>query len=994
MTEESPPETRGRLTRGDKKAWDGLRTGFQYLLAVINLVFKRLRHNLGLILSAEIGILTVLSLVVCVPLFTNAVLSQVLHQQLAEKALKNQRTLFGMHAYYTDLPGYSAMKPENADLVTAYIDAYLTQRMGLQVERIVYEFTTKAFYWKPLKTQSSQPPFQFVYLSLIGSSILPEKAVLVEGSWPDPNFMPAQASDPIPVAVLEESADRNYFNVGDVFEANGLKVEVKGIFRAVDPSDRAWFYSPEITLKNSFWVPQEYFRNTFRQVYPEAIDRPLYYTSWYVMAADESLRFENSLAYSRQLTRLDANLRRMIPSLNIDYSPLDMLQAYEARLQAMMMLFYAAGAPMLILALLFTSLTAAIAVQELAQETVTMRARGMSLRQGIVVNISESLVLLIIGIPFVLLLGWLGASLMGRSESFLQFGGSIVPGFSAGDIRLDWLAWAGLVIVVARLLPQLSLARATVVSLKQEKGRSQRKPFWERYYLDFLLLIPGIYTYITLRGLTQPVQALSDLAVSGEQARYDPMMFAAASLFAIACCMIGLRLFPWLMRLAALLTERIGSPGPYLGVQEVVRRPQEHSSAVLLIMISLSLAVYSASMAKTLNRWVYDSHYYQAGADLVVREYAIPNPAGAPGERPAETTQVVDAVAGVSGLLSLERQLDRPEIKASTLVGKYGCTYMLDNYNHECDLMGIDRLTFPRVSYYRDDFARESLGALMNSLAANPQGILARQSFLDATGLAVGSPLKIKASSPTLGLDLNQEMTIVGAYDYFPSIYPNATASDDPELPVFITNLDALFGSPEAVLGYDVWLDLQEGTSTLALTAQLQETALLQRRAVRVLGDAPSAILEAISQPEWVGLFGILNVGFLLTGLMPGIGFVLYSFASLRRRFIQLGILQAIGLSTTQLVGSVVLEQLLLMSLALAGGAAIGFLTSYLFLPLLQISAIPGAPVPPFQVLIGWGEAAWLVGFFGLVLLVTIGLTTAYLVRIKVFQAVKMGESI
>jgi putative ABC transport system permease protein len=987
MSENTPETPRRRLETVGKNAWNGLRATIQYLLAVLRLVFKRLRYNLGLTLSAEIGILTVLSLVVCVPLFTNAVLSQVLQQQLAEKALKNQRSLFGLHAYYTDQPGYSPMTPESADMVTGYMDAYIRQRMGLQVERIVQEFTTKAFYWKPLKTQSSQPPFQFVYLSLLGSSILPEKAVLVEGSWPEPDFLPASANEPIPVAVLEDSADRNYFNVGDVFEANGLQVEVKGIFRPVDPADRAWFYTPEITLKNSFWVPQEYFRDTFQQAYPEALDRPLYYTSWYVMVADESLRFENSLAYSRQLTRLDANLRRMIPTLNIDYSPLDMLQAYEARLQAMIMLFYAAGAPMLILALLFTSLTAAIAVQQLAQETVTMRARGMSLRQGIVVNISETLVLLVAGLPFVLLLGWLAASLMGRSESFLQFGGSIVPGFSANDIRLDWLAWAGLIIVIARLLPQLNLAKATVVSLKQEKGRSQHKPFWERYYLDFLLLIPGIYTYITLRGVLQPVQALSDLAVSSEQARYDPLMFAAASLFAIACCMIGLRLFPWLMRLVARLTERIGNPGPYLGVQEVTRRPQEHSSTVLLIMISLSLAVYSASMAKTLNRWVYDSHYYRTGADLVVREYAIPGPGGMPGEPSVETTQGVDAVAGASGLLSLERQLDRPEIKGSTLVGNYGCTYQLDNINHECDLMGIDRLSYPQVSFYRDDFADESLGALMNALAANPQGVLAPQALLDETGLAVGSPLEVKASMPTLGLEVDREMLIVGAYDYFPSIYPGET-------PVLVTNLESLFGSPEAVLGYDVWLELQEGASTLALTEQLQETARMQGRAVRVLGDAPSAILEAVSQPEWVGLFGILNVGFVLTGLMPGIGFVLYSFASLRRRFIQLGILQAIGLSTRQLVGSVVLEQLLLMSLALAAGAAIGFLTSYLFLPLLQVSAIPGAPVPPFQVLIGWGEAAWLVGFFGLVLLVTIGLTIAYLVRIKVFQAVKMGESI
>jgi hypothetical protein len=58
------------------------------------------------------------------------------------------------------------------------------------------------------------------------------------------------------------------------------------------------------------------------------------------------------------------------------------------------------------------------------------------------------------------------------------------------------------------------------------------------------------------------------------------------------------------------------------------------------------------------------------------------------------------------------------------------------------------------------------------------------------------------------------------------------------------------------------------------------------------------------------------------------------------------------------------------------------------------MSIAPGAPVPPFLVLIGWTEAFRLVLTFGVIFLIAITGTIGYMVRIKIFQAVKMGESI
>jgi putative ABC transport system permease protein len=218
-------------------------------------------------------------------------------------------------------------------------------------------------------------------------------------------------------------------------------------------------------------------------------------------------------------------------------------------------------------------------------------------------------------------------------------------------------------------------------------------------------------------------------------------------------------------------------------------------------------------------------------------------------------------------------------------------------------------------------------------------------------------------------------------------VYPSET-------PTLIANLDTLFGTPEAVTGVEVWLRLRPGAGVEPVLAGLRRMAIRDLLLVEVRGNALDEVAKGMRRPEWVGLFGVLNVGFLLTGLLPGIGFVLYSFASLRMRLIGLGILQALGLSTLQAAGGLLLEKALLMSAALACGAAVGFITSRLFLPFLQVGQAGAFPVPPFVVHVGWGEAAWLCVGFGLLFLLTLAGMMISLTRMKIFQAVKMGEAV
>ncbi len=968
-------EDAGRLVRLPGRAVAWLADLFSSFLSALSLVFKRLSYNLGISVSAVLGIVAVLAIVICVPIFSNAVSSAVLKQELTDKALSTRRRLFSMHLYYLDKQNATPMDIAKSETVARYIEDNTPRLIGLNVEQIIMELQTIPIALKPVKVQANlNPEESWINFGFVANETLPENARIVDGAWP--RVDPA-GSGPIQVAVLEDTADAYFLNVGDIYRSGSLEVEISGLWQPVDPLSSIWFEQPKTAYLNKMWVPAETFRDRLKTY----MDRQVFYSSWYVIMQDRELKFERSPQYARGMVRLDAELSRLLPNIVTDYSPLDALKAYQERAETLTTLFYAVGGPMIILALLFISQTATIAVQQYEQETATMRGRGTSWGQVVFLNLLESLLLILLALIPAFLLGWLAAGVMGRTTSFLRFDNQTEAIYSFRGLNPLWLGITALFILVARFLPVLGISRTTIVRVKQEQSRLSRRPLWQRLFLDFLLLLPGLYAYATLSGLAKPARFLASLqTASGEHYR-DPLLFVAPSLFAMAVCMISLRVIPLLLRLLARIVDRLPGVWAYLSLQQIARRPQDHASALLLIMISLSLSIYSASSAKTLDQWLHDSSYYKSGADLVIHEYVIESSGtGVMGMPTSQSTTEM-----VESYLPVEDHLKLPSVERATRVGKYRGTFSYGVGEQPCTVMGIDRLDFPQTTFYREDFANQSLGALMNALGAEPMGVLVQRDLAEEIGLGLGDHLNV--SMDVMDQNYERDMIIVGVYDYFPTVYPGKE-------PTLVVNLESIFDNPDSAVGYDIWLDVREDTDVEMLSYQIRQMMGGEQAIVQILGNAFEDVQEAMDQPERVGLFGVLNVGFLATGLMPGIGFVLYSYASLRRRFVQLGILQAIGLSVRQLIGHLVLEQFLLMGLAILTGAAVGLLSSYLFVPFLQVGASPGAPVPPFEVRIGWTESAWLSLAFGFVLFLTIVGTIIYLIRIKVFQAVKMGETV
>jgi putative ABC transport system permease protein len=135
-------------------------------------------------------------------------------------------------------------------------------------------------------------------------------------------------------------------------------------------------------------------------------------------------------------------------------------------------------------------------------------------------------------------------------------------------------------------------------------------------------------------------------------------------------------------------------------------------------------------------------------------------------------------------------------------------------------------------------------------------------------------------------------------------------------------------------------------------------------------------------------------VGTLAASFLTVLGLTFYSFVSFRRRFIELGILRAIGLSVPQMVMALGAEQMILIAAGVGAGTLFGVAASDMFIPFLQVRGGAHAQIPPFVVQIAWADIGKVYAIFGAMLLLTVLGLAWLLTRMRISDAVKLGESV
>jgi putative ABC transport system permease protein len=505
-----------------------------------------------------------------------------------------------------------------------------------------------------------------------------------------------------------------------------------------------------------------------------------------------------------------------------------------------------------------------------------------------------------------------------------------------------------------------------------------RPPWWQRAWLDVLLLLPFAYGAYLLREQGSILPPVGEGTLANDPF-HNPLLFLVPALGIFALTLLLLRILPLVMSGIAWAASYVSGVGGLLAVRYLSRTPAFYAAPLMLLTLTLSLSTFTASLAQTLDRHLHDQTYYAIGADVGLVEwgYEVLSQGGSDGSTDAATED-----AGVRWqFLPVSEHLRAPGVQMAARVGRYEATSSLGGRTQTGQFIGIDRVDFAQVAYWRQDFAAASLGALMNGLALYPNAVLVPRTLMAQYALGSGDTFRVAVDMYGQATDLDLE--IVGSFDMFPTWY---SVTDGP---LFVGNLDYLFQQAGAQFPYDVWLSADPDIDYEETLEWFRDSRL------RVVewNAPPRRIAKEMRRPERQGLLGLLSIGFVAAAVLTVLGFLVYTLFSFRRRFIELGILRAIGLSTRQMAAFLAWELAFLILIGTGVGTGLGAWISWLFIPYLQVGTGPTVGIPPFVVELAWPAVFRIYALFSILFVVALGSLALLLRRMRIFQAVKLGDT-
>ncbi|HQH39936.1 MAG TPA: FtsX-like permease family protein [Anaerolineae bacterium] len=949
------------------------------------IALKRLLAQRGLALAILLGLVIVIALVMSIPLYAEATYYRMLSAGLFSATPQYRglavrppvALLFRYSGSFTVPQQWEGISP-----LDTYFQAQVYRDLALQPAPNVPGarlFNTGTFglfsVQDAAKVTEIQPAYR-IGLACIGQ---PEQHIkIIEGDFPADATTSAGAFD---VALNRSIADKMGVQLGETYIAYDLRalhsyeaqpaqfeVRITGIWEPVNPRAEFWEYS-QLPLDNLLFVSETTFAN---RISP-ALDDEIYQALWYLPMDAEKIYVGDIEPLLSRIELLRRTVTHILAGTILDIDSIKILEQYQASANNLTTLLFAFSVPIISLIVAFIVLVVTLTVEQHRNQIAVLRSRGATVAQVSRITAWESVTLGIIALVAALPVSLLLAYTIGQVRSFLNFS-------LATDLRVG-MTWATarfgvaamIFTLVAQVIPTVGAARHTIVTYKQERARALRPPWWQRVWLDGLLLIPAGYGAYRLRqqgGLMPSTEALASAPLQ------DPLLFLVPALSLFALALLIMRLLPWLMKALAWLGAQTRSVGFLLAARQLARAPGFYTAPLGLLILTLSLATYTASLSATLETHLHDQQFYGVGADV-----SLVDTGDATGGGDMMMASSLSTAGTSWHFLPVSEYRALPGVEAAARVGRYRALVQTGHGFQAGTFIGVDRVDFPQVAFWRADFAPVALGELMNQLAITENGVLLPRDFMETYIFNVGDTVNVTVVGYETSVVLS--LKIVGSFDYFPTWYPDTG-------PLVVGNLDYYFMQAQSQLPYQVWLNTEPDVNDESL-ADAMWAMDLGAQDMRVTSQR---ILKAQQQPERQGLLGFLSVGFGAAAILTALGFILYALSSFRRRAVELGVLRAVGLSTRHMTSFVAWELIFLLVIGSAAGTGLGIWASHTFVPYLQMGADATAYTPPFVVEIAWPAILRLYILFAALFVIALGVLVRSLVKMKLFQAIKMGETV
>jgi putative ABC transport system permease protein len=936
---------------------------------MFRIMLQKVLHKKWMICSLLIGNILLIAIAVSHPMYQEATQKRMLLDEFTTYMEKNND--YPMQLNVTGRISYQNGQTE-VDQVRSLINN-AENNFGAKLQDKVRLRSLLASKATSLTIHDGVRKNQSIFVSNL--SDLPNHVTMLRGRM----YSDTVTEDGFIEAVISQSAmvDLNLL-VGDEMEfhdlhlkdGNPVRIRVVGVYTDSDDKDLYWVNNPD-TYSGNCMISGDIMSSSFLY---EGADEYSIDEQWFLLFDyNKLLPKDVSSVIDKTKKALEQNNSFYVEMKSPNY--LVLLSDYKTYEKQIRITLSILEIPVIILlcAFLFMISRQLLTMEE--NEIAVLKSRGASKNQIFTLYLMQSFLIsfvsLLIGLP----LGGFICKALGASSAFLEFANrrSLTIDYTPEVFLYGMLAV--LLSIVMTIIPVLLQDKKSILSVKRKRNR-QRKPLWQRAFLDFILLAISLYGFYSFRQ--REAELLKDV-ISGKA--LDPLLFLSSSLFILGAGFISLRVQSVIVKLLYRIRKNSWKPASYTSFLQLIRTRNSQSFIIVFLVLTVALGVFYTTVARTNLANAQRNKEYTIGADVVLEENWNDN------------TLYVGEVPGLP-ITYWEPDFEKfgqvAGVKAAAKVyHSDSTTARINQQDIPFTLLGIETKSFGESTDLKDGLLKYPYYTYLNVLSKNKDAILVSANFRNQLGLKIGET--ITYSTDATAASGNITGTIYGFFDYWPSYSPKSVkllpdgSVEESDNYMIVSNLSQI-QSAWGMHPYEVWINM--GGNTDAVYDLIKNNDLKLSKFVDKTVEVENISLEPLFQ----GTNGILTMSFIIILLICSVGYLIYWTLSIRSRELQFGIFRAMGVTKKEILHMLVNEQLLTGFFAIVFGAVTGFLASRMYVPMIQIAYSGADRVLPMELITEKTDLYRLFAVIGVVFIVCLGILIRQVFRMKISQALKLGE--
>ncbi len=985
-----------------------------FIIMVIRKIFK----NRFMALCLLIGMVLAVALLSSIPIYTQAIMQKSAIKQLEDYQKKNsvfpgsytlsinQREYLiedkvadlkkrGEDAYKNkDVIAYYSKRLDSLRKMNTYIDKNTENLTNLPALMKLHTYTTG----ERTVVTNEYNKLEKKNTKLLSVSDLGKHIALVDGKMPSKTpvngiyevLVSKRALENLNITlgkelILEDAKPTN-------IAVDNIKIKPVGVFKEKDPDSLFWYFKIAETASKCFVIDETLMEQIMTNQPRLAVESKWFFALDYHLIKFDKVNYlfgaNNTIASELKDLSYDNNSYIDAPG----FLELSNFKSESTRTSKMLLSLYI---PILIMLCLYICMVSKLIIEREKSEISVLSGRGINRIQIPLIYLSQGLILglaaLIIG-PFI---GMILVKLVGLSSGFLEFSSRKALSVSLTGTAYLYSMLAVLLSLIMMVIPSFSASKTSIVNLKQSSVRKSRFTLWEKCCLDIILLGLSGYGYYTFVNRNENMQVTN---ASAMDFNVDPLLFVVPILFIIGLGLFLIRFYPIFIRLIHWAGRKFWPVEIHIPLNQVSRSLRSYHFLIIFLIMTLSMGIFSATADRTINRNLEEKILYKNGSDLVVcPTWQKADSSGAILPRNmVRNAFVVDLINDPDDTFyqflepnfSAYKKIDGVESAARVFYWNGICVKSKLSLPGSAKIMGIDTDDFAKTAWFRKGLLKYNFYYYLGLLSSDRNACLISKQLSKSMELKVGDTIQVarpEDKNHPLG-----NLTIYGIIDYWPSWNPLAPNDFNPEgtsPELIIANLDYMQDLYH-VKPYDIWLKLKPDASVEQVYKDIEKKKL----PITNITNSIQEISDKKNEPNTLTINGSLTLGFIISGLVCFLGFLIYWILSIKSRTLQFGIFRAMGLPLKRLVFMALFEQIIISAVASIIGVVIGLITTKLFVPFFQLSLDANSQVPPFRVVAYKGdrmEIYIMVGFMIVSCMLIIGFILS---RIKANQAIKLGE--